>query len=94
MVSCPSPEQPFSPNVVYFKAMLLWELAQPYLDFARGAYAVVYWVFPWKRCPQGDGWFGRLAFKGCDRDESLLCKNNPLTRRNSPFSFEHLFCDL
>ncbi|CAM9100195.1 unnamed protein product [Laminaria digitata] len=42
-----SPVVPFSPNLVYFKAMLLWELAQPYLKFMQGACAVVYWVFPW-----------------------------------------------
>lgn len=41
--------QPFSPNRLYYKAMLLMELARPYLGFMLEANAVVTWLRPWRR---------------------------------------------
>ncbi|CAM9157875.1 unnamed protein product, partial [Ectocarpus sp. 13 AM-2016] len=41
-------EMTFSPNRVYYNAMLLRQLAQPYIGCMQGANAIVHWVHPWK----------------------------------------------
>ncbi|CAM9605027.1 unnamed protein product [Ectocarpus fasciculatus] len=41
-------EMTFSPNRVYYNAMLLQQLAQPYIGCMQGASAIVHWVHPWK----------------------------------------------
>ncbi|CAM9478050.1 unnamed protein product [Ectocarpus sp. 4 AP-2014] len=41
-------EMTFSPNRVYYNAMLLRQLAQPYVGCMQGASAIVHWVHPWK----------------------------------------------
>lgn len=41
--------QTFSPNRVYYNALLLEQLARPYVGFLQAASATVHWVHPWKR---------------------------------------------
>ncbi|CAN0020412.1 unnamed protein product [Laminaria digitata] len=50
------PEEPlkpgklhFSPNQLYRKGMLFWEMFRPYLNFMKEADAVVSWGSPWRR---------------------------------------------
>ena len=49
-----SPRQPFSPNRIYYTAILLLELARPYVAFMLEANAVVTWVRPWTRYARRD----------------------------------------
>lgn len=41
--------QTFSPNRVYYNALLLQQLARPYASCLQEASATVHWVHPWKR---------------------------------------------
>ncbi|CAM9416791.1 unnamed protein product [Hapterophycus canaliculatus] len=43
-----SPDMPFSPNRVYYNALLLQQLARPYIGCMQGANALVNWVHPLK----------------------------------------------
>lgn len=44
-----SPPQYFSPNELYRKGMVCWQMAQPYVSFMKEADAIVCWGRPWKR---------------------------------------------
>ncbi|CAN0056858.1 unnamed protein product [Scytosiphon promiscuus] len=52
-----SPEMAFSPNRVYYNALLLQQLARPYIGCMQRANAVVHWVHPLKSLL----WFAALV---------------------------------
>lgn len=41
--------QHFSPNELYRKGMVFWQMAQPYLSFMKEADAIMCWGRPWRR---------------------------------------------
>ncbi len=43
------PRQVFSPNELYRRGMLCWEMAQPYVKFLKDANAIMSWGSPWRR---------------------------------------------
>lgn len=51
--------QHFSPNELYRKGMVCWQMAQPYVSFMKETDAIFCWGRPWRRWVLGVGcWVG------------------------------------